>query len=86
MKTNKDFRKFKDEGLRSEQAKGKAVPGKEKKSKRSIYDDFDEDEDFEYGLKRETLEDFFDDEISDFDEDFEDLIDDGEYEEYEDEY
>jgi hypothetical protein len=62
MKTNKDFRKFGDDGRRGESVKGK-VPLKKKKSKRSIYDEIDEDEDTGYSSfrKKESVEDYLDD-------------------------
>ncbi|MDR2683856.1 MAG: hypothetical protein LBB53_00555 [Prevotellaceae bacterium] len=62
MKTNKDFRKSRDDSHGSEYVKGK-LPLKEKKSKRSIYNEIEEDEDFGYSKrsKKESVEDYFDD-------------------------
>jgi hypothetical protein len=62
MKTNKDFRKFGDNSRGGEYVKGK-FPLKEKKSKRSIYYEIDEDVDIGYSnfRKKESIEDYFDD-------------------------
>jgi hypothetical protein len=89
MKTNKDFRKSRDDSHGSEYVKGKS-PLKGKKSKRSIYDEIEEDEDIGYSKfrKRESVEDYFDDyDDSDvyneeFDEEF-DFVDD-DYDDFED--
>ena len=66
MKTNKVFRRFGDDSRRGEQVKGK-VPVKEKKSRRSIYDEIeDEDEIMDYKCReRDSIEDYFDDEDED---------------------
>jgi hypothetical protein len=62
MKTNKDFRRSGDDSRGGEHVKGKS-PFKGKKSKRSIYNEIEEDEDLEYSHfhKRESVEDYFDD-------------------------
>jgi hypothetical protein len=91
MKTNKDFRKSRDDSRGGEGVKGKP-PVKEKKSKRSIYDEIEEDEGIGYfkSRKKESVEDYFDDENGDFDdEDFEfdeefDFVED-EYDDFDDE-
>ncbi|MDR1130123.1 MAG: hypothetical protein LBK96_03995 [Prevotellaceae bacterium] len=62
MKTNKDFRRSGDDSRGGEYVKGKS-PFKGKKSKRSIYDEIEEDEDIGYSSfqKKESVEDYFDD-------------------------
>jgi hypothetical protein len=87
MKTNKDFRKSVNDSHGGEYGKGK-FPSKEKKSKRSIYDEIEEDEDIGYSniRQKESVEDYFDDyeDFGEFDEEF-DFVDD--YEDYyDDEY
>ncbi|MDR1592867.1 MAG: hypothetical protein LBS43_00105 [Prevotellaceae bacterium] len=89
MKANKDFRRYAGDSRGSEYVKGKS-PLKEKKSKRSIYDEIEEDEDIGYSnfRKKESVEDYFDDgdyddyEVEDVDDEF-DFVDD-EYNDYED--
>jgi hypothetical protein len=87
MKTNKEFRRFGDDSRGGESLKGK-YPLKEKKSRRSIYDEIEEDEEIGYSnfREQESVEDYFDDyEGEKFDEEF-DFADDV-YDEYdEDEY
>jgi hypothetical protein len=89
MKTNKEFRKFGDDSRGGEYGKGK-FPLKEKKSKRSIYEEIEEDEDIGYSnfRKKESVEDYFDDEdyeVEEFGEEF-DFADDDYYDYDEDEY
>jgi hypothetical protein len=75
MKTNKDFRKSGDYSHGGGYVKGK-FPLKEKKSKRSIYDAIEDDEeDIGYSdfPKKESVEDYFDD-FEELDEAF--LVDD----------
>jgi hypothetical protein len=93
MKTNKDFRKFGDDSQGGEQVKGK-IPLKEKKSKRSIYDEIDDDDVVYSNFRQKSVEDYFEDEDDDDDDyeyddeeddDDEEDFDDDEYE-YEDEY
>jgi hypothetical protein len=69
MKTNKNFRKSGDDSRGGECVKGK-FPLKEKKSKRSIYNQIEEDEDFGFSnfRKKESVEDYFDD-YDDFEDD-----------------
>ncbi|MDR0724625.1 MAG: hypothetical protein LBF59_01270 [Prevotellaceae bacterium] len=80
MKTNREFRKFGDDSHGGEYGKGK-FPLKEKKSKRSIYEEIEEDEDIGYSnfRKKESVEDYFDDyEDEEFGEEF-DFADDDYY-------
>jgi hypothetical protein len=91
MKTNKDFRKSGDDSHRGECVKGKS-PVKEKKSKRSIYDEIEEDESIGYSKskKKESVADYFDDDENenfdeegfDFDEEF-DFVE-NEYDDFDD--
>jgi hypothetical protein len=81
MKTNRDFRKSGDDSRGGGYVKGK-VPLKMKKSKRSIYNEIEEDdEDIGYSdfQTKESVEDYFDDDYDydyeNFDEEF-DFIDD----------
>ncbi|MDR1886933.1 MAG: hypothetical protein LBQ70_03370 [Prevotellaceae bacterium] len=62
MKTDREFRKFGDDSRGGEYVRGK-LPLKEKKSRRSIYDEIEEDEDIGYSnfQKKESVEDYFDD-------------------------
>jgi hypothetical protein len=84
MKTNRIFRKSGDDSRGGEYVKGKS-PLKGKKSKRSIYNEIEEDEDMEYSdfRRKESVEDYFDDdydyENDDFDEEFDFIDDDDEY-------
>jgi hypothetical protein len=80
MKTNKDFRKSGDDSRGGGCVKGKA-PLKEKKLKRSIYDEIEENEDFGYSSfrKKESVEDYFDYEEFDLIEHEYDDFDDDEY-------
>jgi hypothetical protein len=80
MKTNKDFRRSANDSRGGEYVKRKS-PLKGKKSKRSIYDEIEEDEDIGYSKfqKRESVEDYFDD-YQDYEFDFiDDDFDDDEY-------
>jgi hypothetical protein len=87
MKTNKDFRKSVDDSRGGEYAKGK-FPLKEKKSKRSFYDEIEEDEDIGYSnfREKESVEDYFDDENEEFDDEFDEEFDfvDDEYDDFDD--
>ncbi|MDR1169392.1 MAG: hypothetical protein LBK97_00985 [Prevotellaceae bacterium] len=90
MKTNKDLRKSGDDSRRGEYMKGK-FPLKEKKLKRSIYDEIDEDEDIGYSniRKKESVEDYFDyedEKFGEFDDEFGEKFDfvDDEYEDFDD--
>ncbi|MDR1339044.1 MAG: hypothetical protein LBK58_03190 [Prevotellaceae bacterium] len=76
MKTNNDFRRSGDDSRGSEYVKGKS-PLKGKKSKRSIYDEIEEDEDIGYSSfqKKESVEDYFDD-YDDENENYDDEFDD----------
>jgi hypothetical protein len=72
MKTNRDFRRSGDDSRGGEYVKGKS-PFKEKKSRRSVYDEIEEDEDIGYSSfrKKESVEDYFDDyEDENFDEEY----------------
>jgi hypothetical protein len=62
MKTNREFRKSGGDSRGGEYGKGK-LPLKEKKSKRSIYKEIEEDEDIGYSnfRKKESVEDYLDD-------------------------
>jgi len=89
MKTNRNFRTFGDDSRGGEQVKGK-VPLKERKSKRSIYDEI-EDEDVVYSnFRQESVEDYFEDENDEYEDDdneddYEDE-DEDDFDEDEDEY
>ncbi|MDR2466099.1 MAG: hypothetical protein LBD35_01795 [Prevotellaceae bacterium] len=68
MKTNKVFRRFEDDSRKGEQAKGK-FPAREKKSRRSIYDEIEEEEDLMdcKFLEKDSIEDYFYDDDDDDD-------------------
>jgi hypothetical protein len=87
MKTNSNFRKSGDDSRGGEYVRGKS-PLKEKKSKRSIYDEIEEDEDIGYSSfqRKESVEDYFDDydENESYEEEF-DFADD-EYGDVDDDY
>ncbi|MDR2383450.1 MAG: hypothetical protein LBD76_06150 [Prevotellaceae bacterium] len=91
MKTNREFRKFGDDSHGGEYGKGK-FPLKKKKSKRSIYEEIEDDADIGYSnfQRKESVEDYFDDyedyEDDEFGEEFDFADDDYDYDYDEDEY
>jgi hypothetical protein len=72
MKTNKDFRTFGDDSRGGEQVKGK-LPLKEKKSKRSIYDEIENEDVIGYSnFRQKSFESYFADDDDEDDDDYED--------------